>query len=392
MNRATFRLVLLVSCAHALVHVFELSLPSVELMIGDEFGAGRDRTGMLGTAWRLPFGLGALLAGLLADRFGSKRLLLVYLGGCSGMALLAYWAPTLAILFAVMFGMGCFASIYHPAGLALISTETTAANRPKALGWHGIVGSLGIAAAPFLAAIVFHTGTVTWRQYYALLVIPAVIIAGLLFFYLKQTPVRQKVDAARKPATGGEARWRAYLLLVVIGVSMGFTYAAFMHFLPRYLDGVGIRPSGVSPESFRNYLAALVLLFAAVGQGVAGKIARAGRLEPLMALILFANVPPLIWMSLADGRARIWAACSLALVHFMNQPVYNSLIAEYVPRARRSLGYGFSNTLCFGIGGFGPTYAGFVKDDFRTYGGLAILAAIAGLLALLLVRWRDKQA
>jgi len=392
MNRATFRLVLLVSCAHALVHVFELSLPSVELMIGDEFGVGRDRTGMLGTAWRLPFGLGALLAGLLADRFGSKRLLLVYLGGCSGMALLAYWAPTLAILFAVMFGMGCFASIYHPAGLALISTETTAANRPKALGWHGIVGSLGIATAPFLAAVVFHTGTVTWRQYYALLVIPAVVIAGLLFFYLKQTPVRQKVDAARKPATDGEARWRAYLLLVVIGVSMGFTYAAFMHFLPRYLDGVGIRPSGVSPESFRNYLAALVLLFAAIGQGTAGKFARAGRLEPFMALILFANVPPLIWMSLADGQVRLWAACLLALVHFMNQPVYNSLIAEYVPRARRSFGYGFSNTLCFGIGGFGPAYAGFVRDDFRTYGGLAILAAIAGILALLLVRWRSKDA
>ena len=392
MNRATFRLVLLVSCAHALVHVFELSLPSVELMIGDEIGVGRDRTGMLGTAWRLPFGLGALLAGLLADRFGSKRLLLVYLGGCSGMALLAYWAPTLAILFAVMFGMGCFASIYHPAGLALISTETTAANRPKALGWHGIVGSLGIATAPFLAAVVFHTGTVTWRQYYALLVIPAVVIAGLLFFYLKQTPVRQKVDAARKPATNGEARWRAYLLLVVIGVSMGFTYAAFMHFLPRYLDGVGIRPTWVSPESFRNYLAALVLLFAAIGQGTAGKIARAGRLEPFMALILFANVPPLVWMSLAGGQARLWAACLLALVHFMNQPVYNSLIAEYVPRARRSFGYGFSNTLCFGIGGLGPTYAGFVKDDFRTYGGLAILAAIAGVLALLLVRWRSKDA
>ena len=109
-----------------------------------------------------------------------------------------------------------------------------------------------------------------------------------------------------------------------------------------------------------------------------------------MALILFANVPPLGWMSLADGRARLWAACTLALVHFMNQPVYNSLIAEYVPRARRSLGYGFSNTLCFGIGGLGPTCAGFVNDDFRTYGGLAVLAAIAGLLALLLVRWRTS--
>ena len=392
MSRATFRLVMLVSCAHALVHVFELSLPSVELMIGDEFQVGRDRTGMLGTVWRLPFGFGALLAGWLADRLGSKRMLLVYLGGCSATALLAFWAPSLAILFVVMFGMGCFASIYHPAGLALISTETTAENRPAALGWHGILGSLGIAAAPFMAAAVFHTGAVTWRQYYALLVIPAVIIFGLLLFYLKRPdkPVQTAAESAQKPAAENKARWGPFLLLVLIGTITGFTYAAFTHFLPRYLNDAGMRPAGLSPESFRNYLAALVLLFAAVGQGVAGKIARAGRLEPLLALILFGIVPPLVWMSLAQGQARLWAACTMSLILFMNQPVYNSLIAEYVPRARRSLGYGFNNTLCFGIGGFGPAFAGLMKDDRWTYGGLAVIATTTGLLSLVLVRWRRR--
>ena len=35
MTPSTFRLVLLISCAHALVHTFELALPSVEQMIGD---------------------------------------------------------------------------------------------------------------------------------------------------------------------------------------------------------------------------------------------------------------------------------------------------------------------------------------------------------------------
>lgn len=391
MNRATFRLVMLVSFAHALVHVFELSLPSVELMIGDEFEVGRDRTGMLGTVWRLPFGLGALLAGWLADRIGSKRMLLVYLGGCSATALLAFWAPSLAILFVVMFGMGCFASIYHPAGLALISTETTAVNRPAALGWHGILGSLGIAAAPFMAAAVFHTGAVTWRQYYVLLVIPAVIIFGLLLFYLKRPdrPAQPAVQSTRKPTTQGEARWGPFFFLVLIGTTTGFTYAAFTHFLPRYLHEADMTPAGLSPESFRNYLAALVLLFAAVGQGVAGKIARPGRLEALLAMILFGIVPPLIWMALAEGQARLWAACLMSLILFMNQPVYNSLIAEYVPRERRSLGYGFSNTLCFGIGGFGPTYAGLMNDRW-TYGGLAVIAAITGLLALALVRWRKS--
>ena len=40
MSRTTFQLVLLVSCAHAMVHVYEQSLPSVEQMIGEDFGVG----------------------------------------------------------------------------------------------------------------------------------------------------------------------------------------------------------------------------------------------------------------------------------------------------------------------------------------------------------------
>ena len=77
MTPATFRLVLIISCAHAMVHTFEHALPAVEQMIGEEFEVGTDRTGALGTVWRLPFGLGAMLAGWLADRYGAKRLLIV---------------------------------------------------------------------------------------------------------------------------------------------------------------------------------------------------------------------------------------------------------------------------------------------------------------------------
>jgi predicted MFS family arabinose efflux permease len=91
-------------------------------------------------------------------------------------------------------------------------------------------------------------------------------------------------------------------------------------------------------------------------------------------------------MAIAEGQARVWATCTLAFVHFMNQPVYNSLIAQYVPHARRSVGYGFSNMICFGIGALGPAYAGFMRTDQWTYGGLAVVAAVAGMLAFTLQR------
>ncbi|MCA9024153.1 MAG: MFS transporter [Planctomycetaceae bacterium] len=395
MSRTTFRLILLVSCAHALVHVFELALPSVEQMIGAEFHVGTKQTGLLGTVWRIPFGVGAVFTGWLVDRYGSKRLLLIYLAGCSAMCLIAGVARTFDGVFVAMLCMGCFASIYHPAGLALISHETTPETRGAALGWHGIFGSIGIAGAPFLAGIVFASGEVTWREYYMALAIPGLALMLLMAFRLRETHPVHRQDETNRTVTAAthqdQGNWRRYSILLITGVLSGFIYAAFMHFLPRYLDDAGFSVAGVSAAGLRNRLAALVLACGIVGQSVAGKFAKPGRLEWGLTVILFANAPLLLWMAFASGHARVAATCLLALVHFMNQPFYNSLIAEYVTARRRSLGYGFSNMVCFSLGGLGPTFAGFIKSDEWTYGGLAIVAALGGCVSLVLAMSRSRQ-
>ncbi len=394
MSRTTFRMIVIISSAHALVHVFELSLPSVEQMIGEEFEVGTAKTGALGTVWRLPFGVGALLAGILADRFGSKPMLLVYLIGCTSMCIAASFATSLTELFVTMFAMGCFASIYHPAGLAMISRETTPENRGAALGWHGIFGSIGIAGAPFMAALAFSTGAITWRGYYLVLTLPALAIAALIAFALTEHRSRNITSETATddtlPEEANESQWKRYLFLVFIGALSGFVYAGFMHFLPRYLDTSGLRPAGIPEESFRNALSAVVLLCGVVGQAIAGRLAQPGRLESLLAVILLLNVPFLFWMAVAEGHYRLWATCGLALVHFMNQPVYNSLIAQYVAGTRRSTAYGFSNMFCFGIGALGPSYAGYMQTDFWTYAGLGIVASMACLCAVLLRSVRSK--
>ena len=140
------RLVLLVCCAHALVHVYELALPSVEQEIAREFfaddvDAGKTLTGHLSNSWRLMWGMGAIVAGWLVDRFGSKKLLTIYLLGSATTCALAAVTTRSSGPFVSMIAMGAFASIYHPAGLAMISRATTSENRARALGLHGIFGS-----------------------------------------------------------------------------------------------------------------------------------------------------------------------------------------------------------------------------------------------------------
>ena len=389
MSAATFRIVLLVSFAHALVHAYEVSLPSVEQMIGDDFKVGKEETGLLGTVWRIPFGAGALLAGFLADRYGSKPLLLVFLGGCVATSLVSYWSPTLDVVFVAMFAMGCFASIYHPAGLALISRETRPENRPQALGWHGIFGSLGFTCAPLLAAMAFSVASLNWRQYYVVLCIPTILIALLLAGTLKETKKRDpssEEEPLEEKQTFEEDNEAAnipgiFYFLVLIGSLSGFVYAGFMHFLPRYLNSALLERSSLPAEGLRNYLAAIVLGFGVIGQAVAGRFARPGRMGKQLSFVMLANAPCLVAMALAEGPWRLAAACVFAMIHFMNQPLYNSLIAQYVPAHRRSMGYGFSNMMCFGIGALGPLFAGFMPTDQATYCGLAAVVTVAGMLA-----------
>ena len=45
--------------------------------------------------------------------------------------------------------IGLFGSIYHPVGTAWLVRN--AVNRGRALGWNGISGGIGLAAAPFVA-------------------------------------------------------------------------------------------------------------------------------------------------------------------------------------------------------------------------------------------------
>ena len=398
LNSSTLRLVLLVSCCHALVHVYEHSFASVELLVADDFGISKAQTGVLATYIGFPFGFCALMAGWMADRFGAKRLLLVYLIGCSAAALLTFLSTSLGALSLAMFTLGTFASIYHPAGVGLISRQTDPENRTLALGYHGIFGSAGVAAGPFLAAMVLATGA-SWQQYYLVLAIPGVLLTILLILRLSHEEEAPTAIGSKSASVNSEegAQWGSYYTLIASAVLAGIVYKAVLTFMPRYLAESGLDldavfgpalglfgSSGTSHVSVANFLTGAVLMLGMFGQYTAGRIARPHTLEPFMAATFFATVPCLLWMAVADGVFRVWATGLFALMFFMHQPLYNSLVAKYVPRRRRSLAYGLSFTIGFGVGSFGSTFAGRLESDQLTYSILAGLVFVVGLFCLVL--------
>lgn len=392
------KLVLLVSSAHALVHLLEQSLASVEQVISNDFDLSMQASGYLGLALRLPYGLGAFFAGLLADRFGEKRILVVYLIGAAIVSASFSATGNATILYGQVFSLGAFASMYHPAGLALLANQTTPAERPRALGLHGVFGSVGIAAAPFLAGMMLSFRPGDWQGYYLVLGVGSALLGIAVWKLLTPVPVHlHQSNPASKQTTeqlaADSPRFQLIpYILLVCGTALGGTvYGGVLHFLPRYLKESGALETtpGVTsgdPVALGNYAAAIALICGAAGQYVAGRLARPHLLPRLLSAVYALNIPFLFWMTFASGFQRLLAACLWAFCHFMNQPIYNSLLPRYLPSHRRSVGFGFSNLMGFGIGAFGPPLVARFDSRFAdyTYSYLALagLALVAALLPL----------
>lgn len=378
MDRRALAIILLVSLSHGMVHVWELVFPAIEQDLAADWHLSRRWSGIIHWSWTLPFGLGALPAGWLADRIGSRRVLLVYLVGAALLCGAVAAASDLRELLLAMFLMGTFASLYHPAGLAYISRSVGSNDLGRALGYHGIVGGLGIAGAPLIGAGLLTLGS--WRDVYLVLAIPGLALATLIGVLLPEERPRS-TSAASAEAAG---QWFLFGQLCLVTLLLGTVYRGFMTFLPRHL-GESLASASDSRAAGR-YLAAFVLLLGLIGQYGGGWLCGRFRLEQLLVVCTAANVPLLLWMGWADGPARLWAAGSFSIVHFSLQPITNSLIACYTPVHRRSLGYGINFLVAFGIGSLGAVYAGELAERFDTWAVYPCLAAVA-LLATLAGLW-----
>ena len=120
------------------------------------------------------FGFGSLFSGYIENRYGEKKLLLIFQIGSFFSCFFIIFSQSF-ISFAFFHILLCvFLSIYHPAGLTLISRRTNYLS--KAMSYHGIAGSLGLAFGPILSSLL--TTFISWRYAYFL----AMLIFLFLFF------------------------------------------------------------------------------------------------------------------------------------------------------------------------------------------------------------------
>ena len=390
---------------HAMVHTYELAVPILVTVWLAEFSVTSATLGSVVAVGYGLFGVGALPGGLLVDRFGSRRLIVGCLFGMGSAFVLLGLLPGVAGIAVALAVWGLAASVYHPAGLTLISKG--AEQRGAAFAYHGMAANVGIAGGPFLTALLLVV--VEWEFAVVLLAIPAFVagVVGLTVEFDETAAVKSDeaenssddsdgdatspdVDSLTEFVAASRGLFTAgFLTVFVLVLFNGLYYRGMLTFLPEVLSDfldplLGVDPAAAigpiadSPAAsefdLSRYLFAGLLAVGITGQYVGGRLTDAIDPERGLAgmLVLLVVIALLFVPASASLPTLLVVSGALGFALFGLQPLSQATIAKYSPPDYRGLSFGYTYLAIFGIGALGASVAGAVL----TYGSQTTLFAM----------------
>jgi MFS family permease len=372
------------STCHFLSHMLILVFPAVTMPLVASFGMSLEEVVKISFFMYLFYGLCALPIGYIVDRWEARKMLIFGLVGM-GLGLVAAGfarTPRSMALSLIMVGIG--ASVYHPAGLALISH--TIQKRGRALAINGVFGNLGIASAPLFTGVL--TWLFSWR--WALVILgSASIAAAAVLSPLGMNEKLRREDS--KTNSSAEQRLRYFVILCFTLVLGGIAYRGNMVLLPAYLEikstffhdligSLSFIPLQGTKTLAATILTSLILLTGIFGQLLGGKIADRYDLRFGYLMVHSLSLPFLLAMAFTSNYLLALCAAGYAFFNFGSQPLENSLIAALTPSRWRSTGFAVKFILNFGIGSSVVYLIGVVKRAYSLETVYVFLAGVAFLL------------
>jgi len=348
------------SACHALVHSYMLVFPTIYKSLGEELHLEFARVGLVGMVSYMAFGFGALPAGFLVDRFGARNLVVIFLAGTSLASVLTFFAGGGLGVAAALVILGFFASLYHPAGLAMISMNVKDVG--KAIGIHGMAGTLGVAVAPLVAGTM--TSRFAWQHSYLVLgMAGAVLLVFILASFKSGRPEAAGRSDGADERAGAKSAWRELVIVYVVVLIYGLIYRGVMTFFPTYLAE---RVPFIGDDVARlGYVSSGIMVISIVGPLAGGYLASHSRDMRRSLFGVFAALALLsVGFYFLYGLPLVMVVAPTVLLIFCFQPLQNTLIARLSHDRRRGIAYGINFTLSFGVGAVAAGIGGVIGGRF----------------------------
>ena len=380
------RRTLIITCfGHFMSHFNMLAFPALVLPLSGRMGLDVAQILDLSFWMYLLFGITALPWGMAADRIGGSPLMRLYFLGAGVCSLgAAFWIDSPAHLALALAGLGLFSGIYHPVGLGMISKGVSRVS--LALGYNGMFGNLGLAAAPILTGILNWL----WGPSAAYIVLAGLNLLGFSVMILLPLEPSEEQTGATHRSDEERGMPSAFFILLAAMMLGGLAYRGATVLMPTYFE---LKNSGISEAFSRlsagalstNLTATLVTsaiyLVGVLGQYVGGHIAE--KRDPRIAYLAFHAicVPAAFLMAVTSDLPLV--ALSLAYFFFLlgGQPIENTLVARFAPRRLHHSAYGTKFILTFGVGALAVPLVGSIQSSR----GIEACFPVLGTMSLALV-------
>lgn len=398
----SFLEVWIITIGHALTHWYPATFYILLPLIGAEMGLSYGQIGMILTAQYAAGALSNLPGGMLVDSISRKGILMAaslfwigvpyFIMGYSN----AYWV---LLVCSSLIGVGN--NLWHPTAIPWLGRRYPE-RKGLVMAYHGMGGNVGDALAPLAAGgLLTAFAWMTWRDVVFVNIVPGLVMAGLILWFLGSMTTEQKRTAAApgKQEEKSDQKTLGEVLsalpslfrnktLVFLSTSSAFrsmTQNGIMAFLPLYLaKELGYNPFWVGGSMF--LLQAAGFIAAPIAGHMSDKV---GRRNVIMSSMIMTGAV-LAMMFFAGGTSLfVMFVALLGFFLFAIRPVLQAWLLDATPKGLGGTAIG----AMFGIqsvgSAIGPFFCGMIADKWgllATFWFLAFTIIVANLLVFFMPR------
>lgn len=371
------------NAGHSFSHMFTVLYATAVLYLPKVFDLPYGELLGLSSLGLVLFGLAALPAGWLGDRWSQIGMMVIFFIGVGVGSIIVGMAGGPDGLFIGLTLIGLFASIYHPVGIAWI--VAWADKQGMTLGINGVFGNAGSAIAPVFVGLMIDF--VTWR---AAFIVPGAlsIICGIGLLVVWKAGWIRDVTTDRTPigAPDSSAFVRVFIVLTVTMACTGFVYTGLTNTMPKLMEmglSAALAASYTEIGIFVGVISGLASFSSIFGGWMADRYSARS-----IYIVFWALQIPILFFVVSLSDVPLLVALLLVLSFMLAfAAAENMLVAQYTPFRWRALAYGAKFVLALSIGGLTVHLAGWLFDRngdfaalFTMFGAAAIIAAAAAFM------------
>ncbi|WAZ20341.1 MFS transporter [Streptomyces cinnabarinus] len=380
------------------------TLPLSMVALAAYFGLDSGQTGLFTTVTLVVSAVGGALAGVVADRIGRVKALMITVVTYAVFTVACGFAPNYETLlvFRALQGLG-FGGEWA-VGAILVAEYASAKHRGRTLGAIQSSWAVGWALAAIMYTLVFSLldDDLAWRVMFWTGALPALLVVWMrrrVHDAPQAVAVRERsagkgsFAAIFKRGTAGSPgllRTTVFAVLLSTGVQGG--YYTLATWVPTYLK----TERGLSVVGTGGYLTFLIS-GAFLGYLTGGYLTdRLGRRRNIWLFALLSALCILAYANIPSGANTLLLVLGFPLGFCMSAIFsgFGSFLSELYPTAVRGTGQGFTYNTGRAVGAVFPTTVGFLADSWGVGGALvfgAIGYALAALALLGLPETRGKE-